>query len=653
MVNKKCFYMAAMLGLSGMAFASPVDSRTVAAKASAFWQQMGGKQDVVLTDVSAQTPFHYLRIFAAPQGGFVIMATDDVARPVLGYSLSQPFSAENMPEQLESWLRGYDKEIEQAVTLGYPSDPQWMSSDKSGSYTAVGPLLETLWDQGNPYNNLCPSGTPVGCAATMQAQIMKFWSYPAFGEGQHGYNSPDYGYLSADFGHTLYEWDLMPSIARPTDPATSRQAIATLFYHIGVSVNMNYNISGSGAQGFAGFEGAISTDNSFHRFFHYKNTLEVKYRTQYDDNDYRDIILEELSHRRPIAFQGVDLAVGGHAFVCDGNDTLGYLHFNFGWTGVGDGYYTIGAINPGIGAQGQLGDYRFNSDNAIIIKIEPDYAMRVSDTLMSVARTAGMDSVLFGIDETMDADWSVSCNDAWITIDNNHFARAGWVRFRFDENTTGEERVATLLFQQGSQRIEVRVVQGFIDSTSMCPVTVVMESTRGNGWQNGAYLSLESPSGYVYGTATLASGSDGSETIMVPDREFRSVWHSGGGTDRNINYSLRNQYGETMLNVEYAYTNGGTHTLASPCGHVGIADPMPTQQNLTLSPNPATDYVDLSLDEPIRLVEVCDLQGRTVLITRPENTNPCRLDIRSLPAGVYLVLAVTDIGTTSRCLIKQ
>lgn len=642
-----------MLGLSSMAFASPMDSSIVAAKAKAFWQRMGGKNDVVLTDVSAQPPYRHLRILVGQPCGFVVMSTDDVARPVLAYSLTSPLSAEGMPAQMESWLQGYDQEIERAIDLDYPTDLDWYGTTKDANHTPVGPLLETQWDQGAPYNGLCPSGTPVGCAATMQAQIMNYWKYPAFGEGRHGYNSPNYGHLDADFGHTLYEWDLMPAIARPTDPSASRHAIATLLFHIGVSVNMNYAPSGSGTQGFSGLDGTISTDNSFYRFFHYKNTLEVKYRNQYDDTTYLDIILQELSLRRPIAFQGVDLAVGGHAFVCDGNDANGYLHFNFGWTGTGDGYYALGAINPGIGAQGQLGDYRFNSDNAIIIKIEPDYAMRVSDTVLSVARTAGTDSVLFSIDETMDVDWSVSCNDAWITIENNHFARAGWVRFHFDENTTGEERQATLRFQQGSNRIEMRVVQGFFDSASMCPVTVVMESTRGNGWQNGAYLSLESPSGYVYGTATLSSGSDGSQTILVPDREMRSVWHSGGGTDRNINYSLRNQYGETLLNVEYAYTNGGTHTIGNPCGHVGIADPLPSHQNLTLSPNPATDYVDLSLDEPLRLVEVRDLQGRTLLLSQPGNTTPCRLDLRSLPAGVYMVLAVTDTGTTSRCLIKQ
>lgn len=640
-----------MLAFAGMTVALPVDSLRTAAVAQHFWQRMGGKADAKL--VATPLPWSNLRLYVCERGGYVIVPADDVARPVLGYSLSSPFSVEEMPPQLESWLAGYDHEIARAIALGYPSDKGWHAEggaqkQKSAPYGAVGPLLTTQWDQGAPYNGQCPAGTPVGCAATMQAQIMKYWNHPAFGEGHHGYNSSSYGYLSADFGHTLYEWDLMPTMARTTDPAAMRKAVATLFFHIGVSVNMDYNRSGSGAQGFAGFDGAISTDNALYHFFHYKNTLEVKFRNQYADSTYTAIILEELSHRRPVAFQGVDMAVGGHAFVCDGNDTTGLLHFNFGWSGTGDGYYAIGAINPGIGAQGQLGDYRFNNDVGIIIKIEPDYAMRVSDTVVSMDRAAGADSVIFCIDETVDAGWSVVSDAAWLTVEEHPFDRAGWVPFRVSENTTGAERIGTLRFVQGDAVLEVRVVQSFIDSASMCPVTVVMESTRGSGWQNGAYLSLESASGYIYGTATLASGQRGEATILVPEGELRSVWHTGGGTDRNINYALRNQYGEEMLRVDYAFANGGTHAVPNPCGHVGIDEVGDVRSEVRVYPNPVCDYVEIESAEPVRRVTMRDAMGRVVY-----DGCSCHIAIGSWPAGIYLVQVVTDSGTAVRRLIKH
>jgi hypothetical protein len=74
------------------------------------------------------------------------------------------------------------------------------------------------------------------------AQIMRYWSFPPVGNGSHSYNCPPYGTLSADFGSTAYNWAAMPD--RVT---SSNTAVATICYHAGVAVNMQYGPNGSGA----------------------------------------------------------------------------------------------------------------------------------------------------------------------------------------------------------------------------------------------------------------------------------------------------------------------------------------------------------------------------------------------------------------------
>lgn len=114
------------------------------------------------------------------------------------------------------------------------------------------------------------------------------------------------------------------------------------------------------------------------------------------------------------------------------------------------------------------------------------------------------------------------------------------------------------------------MVQIDIDSADMCPLTVIMESTRGSGWQGGANLKLMSAEGYVFGTAQLIEGDKDSVDILVGPHDIYSVWNSGGGTDRYINYYVRNQHGDTVVAAEYAYRTGGRHFIEWPCAHLAI-----------------------------------------------------------------------------------
>lgn len=101
---------------------------------------------------------------------------------------------------------------------------------------SVGPLFRTTCNQSPYYNAQRPGGSVTGCVSTAMAQVMKYWIHPSQGTGMHSNNHDTYDTLSTNFGATPYQWSSMPnSISGPND------AIATLIYHYGVSVDMDYS----------------------------------------------------------------------------------------------------------------------------------------------------------------------------------------------------------------------------------------------------------------------------------------------------------------------------------------------------------------------------------------------------------------------------
>ena len=153
------------------------------------------------------------------------------------------------------------------------------------------------------------------------AQIMKFWNYPETGSGFHSYNHPAYGTLSANFGSTTYQWSLMPNVV-----SSSNSAVATLMYHCGVSVNMVYDIAAKGGSSAQTLDVAAALKT----YFGYSSTVEGKYRKDYTDAQWIDLLKTELNAGRPVQYAGTGSS-GGHSFVCDGYNSNDFFHMNWGW----------------------------------------------------------------------------------------------------------------------------------------------------------------------------------------------------------------------------------------------------------------------------------------------------------------------------------
>lgn len=319
--------------------------------------------------LASQQPRTLFYVLNAGSDGFVIVAGDDNVSPILGYSDEGTFDPDKVPQNVAKWLEGYKTEIRYVIDKDIQANQEitdeWQKLKSANieaiSATAsVNPLIKTKWDQGTYYNSLCPDGSLTGCVATAMAQIMKYWNYPATGSGFHSYNHSTYGTLSANFGSTTYQWSSMPNVVN-----SSNNAVATLMYEVGVSVDMDYSPEGSSAYEICWDNAEDCSEYALKTYFGYKNTLQGVLKENYSQTEWLNLLKAELDAGRPILYGG-DGNEGGHCFVADGYDSNNYIHFNWGWSGSCDGYFRIDALNPdGPGTPG----YSNNQD--AVIGIEP------------------------------------------------------------------------------------------------------------------------------------------------------------------------------------------------------------------------------------------------------------------------------------------
>ena len=131
--------------------AAPVDADRAAAVARTFWQvQMHGKSDARL--VQQEWQYDNVYLFTADCGGWLLVAADDCARPVLAWSLAGSVDPQQMPAAMENTVYVYHQEInavrheaDYAMRMPHEEWPLLESGNapKDGTDDAVAPLMTT------------------------------------------------------------------------------------------------------------------------------------------------------------------------------------------------------------------------------------------------------------------------------------------------------------------------------------------------------------------------------------------------------------------------------------------------------------------------------------------------------------------------------
>ena len=311
-----------------------------------------------------------LYIYNVEGGGFVIVSASKNVKPVLAYSTEHSYVGE-IPEPAWYFINNYSKNIdfcdENDVVMN-GADAEWEALENNElpavrNTKTVDPMIQTLWNQDYPYNYYAPEtsggwwgGGPgghcyAGCVACAMSQIMKYWDHPFQGHGSHSYTHGTYGVQSADFGATTYNWAIMPNELgyQADDPA---KAVALLMYHCGVSVDMNFGPDGSGAQ-------SKAVETAMRQYFGYGGALYLE-RSKFDSEaEWIALLKSELDKSQPMYFSGSSDSGSGHAIVCDGYDANDYFHFNLGWSGSGNDYYSINDVAG------------YNNNEAVVVNIFP------------------------------------------------------------------------------------------------------------------------------------------------------------------------------------------------------------------------------------------------------------------------------------------
>ena len=400
----RCCLAVLLLLPSLSLYAGPVSEAEARQKVQAFLQQRGKKtssQRVKLmkkgrrTGAPASSVGYYL-FNLGETDGFVIVSGDDRTTAILGYADSGSIHEDDMPDGLRYLLEGYEEQM-----AHIPADAG--APVHRSSRTAIGPLIQTKWNQGNPYNYLCPLITGkhavTGCVATSFAQLMYYHKYPtescapipAYSTNTQDKDGKKITLDVPALPATTFDWDNMIDDYNPINPETGKKyvggtdaqqaAVATLMQYCGSSIEMMYGLGTSSAYNEA-IPFALKT------YFGYDGGVSHAYRKNYSYAGWVDLIYNELAASRPVILGG-QAAGGGHSFVCDGYDTNDhadangdYFHINWGWEGRSDGYYLLSVLQPweqGIGGSSTLDGFSFGQD--VVYGIQPpvdgnaDYCM--------------------------------------------------------------------------------------------------------------------------------------------------------------------------------------------------------------------------------------------------------------------------------------
>ena len=642
-----------------------------------------------------------LYLFQLPTG-FVLVSASRTTPPILAYSFENNFE---MIPPVESLFHLYKSEIAYAEKEQWEAKPKaaaawkrYLSDEfdtKGYRSNQVGPLLTTRWNQNKFYNTYCPwdvnSGAyydyrvPNGCVALACAQIMNYHRYPDHGVGSSTYVPQGYPRQTVNFGHHHYNYDAMCN-----EPFSYANEISKLAYHFGVAIQMAYSVDGSGANSDNAKEKLVS-------IFKYDPNISAYYRGVYLDTlvtVYIQILKNEIDHHRVVYYSGCSEDFSNcHAYVLDGYDENDLFSINYGWGGSSNAFYAIDNF--------VAGPMHLDFGSEALINIYPSATVENNSCQGHQRNTASFGYVADGSLTTKpyqpnpDCSWMVAVQDAleyeftfdrldlndgdYVTIYNGPTVESG-----VKVSLTGSEVPSTTYYVTADSVLITFVGNtnntdhyGFLISyatslpqrtcSSVTNLPNVWNATLTDGSQEGEkYLpqtncswnvSHNFISGYAFAFPKFELGYgdfvDVYNNYTNPPSLYKRFDIYDPPTDvytvnfkkMRVNFVSDNWDQKEGFTMEY-------YAIASVEDYNGLED-------LTVYPNPATDYVNVefSLQEAENVTfQLMDLTGKMLKQTSMDGiagTNQFRFDIQGVSQGLYLLEIVTDSGKSVRKITVQ
>ena len=583
---KKAFTILAVAALLGtQAFATPVDVNLAMQVGLKYLQSnsSASRQFTALNHVYTQhteagAPALY--VFNA-DGGFVIVAADDVALPVLAFSDAEPFDVNDIPDGVNFFLRLYAEQIGYAVEHGIVADAeteaQWKHvlrdgfvNDNRGT-ADVGPLLTSAWNQDCYYNMLCPTSSNwmapcghvyVGCVATAMSMVMHYWSWPDHGTGSYSYTPEGYPQQSADFESTYYDWDNMINSLAAGSSNAQKQAIARLMWHCGIAVDMKYSHNGSGAHS-EDVCGAIAN------YFRYTNHADLKSKDAYTKTEWEDMLMLQLDEGFPLYYAGSDTE-SGHAFALVGyRSSDRKFRFNWGWSGSGNtSYYAIDALT-------NVSGYNLNLNQRAIFDFLPDYIydglVPAAEVTISTENANSKKGILTWTNPTTTLGGQTIENIEQVVLLRNGQQIFAQSNVTPGETMTFEDQVDDFDCYQYRLYFVTNGTKGRFSELSYqygptCSWRIICQTTNFQGWNNGK-LQILNAFGSVVDEVTMTSASPMSKTVKVPEGEVSFKWIAPETVVNSLTINIKNSDNTTVYTYSGSSSNlsGVVYTDNNDC----------------------------------------------------------------------------------------
>ena len=650
---RKCYFFSliVMLIVSGLQ-ANPVDVNKAKALGVKFMTANTGiksaQADLVYTAYTDQGEACFY-VFSVRPRGFVIVAADDRVKPILGYSTESNFTSQ-FPDGLRTFIDNYkagftqmiannDERTEQAVA-------DWTNLEKTGKLTVkrsrdVGPLLTSVWNQTDLYNNMAPydpnsvfsQHCKAGCVANAMSQLMRYWEWPRTGTGSYGYNAysyyGNYGWQQANFEEATYRFELMPDFLDFASPQSEVDATALLEYHAGVSVDMGYGPDASGAY-------SENVPDALVDYFRYAPVLSLREMYIYTVHEWENMIYNNIDGGMPLyyASSGPD---GGHAYVLDGYDEFEMFHMNWGWAGFDNGYYPIEFF--------YLTYYSFPWNHSAIFNMHPTSEYYDAPKAVENLEASALDgNNTVGL--TFNPVYETRGGEPLAKIDAIYIMRDGVVVDSLVDVSEPQVSYQEDLTKNGTYYYTVyavneagmsKVVRDTVMVGSTCDLRFELADTGENGWDM-SFIGVLDEGGKVSRRVGLMYGGSASLTLPVPSNQRATFFWTydntcySHGSLTEVSYQIYD-WDDNLIVASNGYPEVGPITdYEINCDPNSVAEQV---EVMTLYPNPASN--SFTVEGKVKGIKVFDALGQ-LMYQGTANV----VEVSAWPQGMYYVQIVDE-----------
>ena len=301
-------------------------------------------------------------IVSIPPSGFVIVPASDEIEPVIAYSSNTAWQADSeWKQQLTGLLQ---RDVRQRITLSSQFSQEkkqairalWNEAldQKTVSIeayafrqwppensTSTGGWIETAWHQDAPYNQFCPMDpvyglrSVTGCVATSIAQVLNYHRSIGqilfFEQDSYSSISTSYRYIQIDGDSLTYDFPSFTRLNGYLETIRNKYQqgeilndtdLAALHFACGVVTETDYSYEGSGAL-------LYDLNLIFLGRFGYWCARYQEEGFRVDRDHFYIRLKKNMMEGYPaiLSLQG-DV---NHALICDGYNSDGFYHLNFGW----------------------------------------------------------------------------------------------------------------------------------------------------------------------------------------------------------------------------------------------------------------------------------------------------------------------------------